>query len=220
MKVLRSMGSYKAPDPDGYQAIFFKNSWRVTGPAVYGFVSEIMQGGEIPVEAAEALLVLIPKEMKPSSMRGFRPLSLSNIVYELISKLIVSRLKKAWSVLISPFQASFVSGCQAFDNVVLCQEFVHSIRYTKAKRGSIIIKLDLEKAYDRLEWNFIESTLHDAALPSKLVSAIMRMVTTGSCRLIWNGKKTNVTKPTRGLRQGDPMSPNSSYSVWRSWAIG
>lgn len=140
-------------------------------------------------------------------MKGFRPLSLRNIVYKLISKLIVNRLKEAWRVLISPFQVSFVPGRQSIDNVVLCQEFVHSMSHTKARRGTIIIKLDLDKVYDWLEWSFIEGTLRDAALPEELVSMVMRMVSTGSCRLVWNGEKTDAIKSSRGLRQGDPMSP-------------
>lgn len=83
---------------------------------------------------------------------------------------------------------------------------MHSMRFTKAKWGSIIIKLDLDKAYNCIKWSFIKSTLRDAALPSELVSVIIRMVTTGSSRLICNGEKTDVTRPTRGLRQGDPTS--------------
>lgn len=184
VKALRSMGSYKAPRPDGYQAIFFKSAWNVTGHAVLEFVRKLMRGGEIPFGAAEAFLVLIPKETKPSSMKGFRPLSLCNIVYKLVSKVIVSRLKGAWSSLISPYQASFISGRQALDNMVLRQEFVHSMRHTKARKGSVIIKLDLEKAYDRLEWDFIESSLRDAAIPPELSIVIMRMMRTGSCKLI------------------------------------
>lgn len=135
------MGSYKAPGPYGYKAILFKNSWCVTGAAVYAFVREIKRGGEIPIVVAEALLVLIPKEMRPCSMKGFRPLSVCNIMYKLISMVIVSGLKKAWSILISPYQASFVPGRQALDNVVPCQEFVHFMGYTKARKGTVIIKL-------------------------------------------------------------------------------
>lgn len=99
--------------------------------------------GVLPKEAAEAALVLIPKEAKSCNIRGFRPLSLCNVSYKLVSKVIVNRLKLLKKELISPCQASFVPGRQGLDNAVICQEFVHTLRYTKARRGTAIIKLDL-----------------------------------------------------------------------------
>lgn len=70
----------KAPGPDGFQPIFFKRTWEITGQAVHSFVHGVLKGGEVPLEALEALLVLIPKEMKPSSIKGFRPISLCMVV--------------------------------------------------------------------------------------------------------------------------------------------
>lgn len=96
-------------------------------------------------------MVLILKEGQDESLKGFRPLSLNNSVYKLISKVIVNRLKEVWKTLISPNQAGFVLGRCSTNNVVLCQEFVHHMRTTKARRGSVMLKLDLEKAYDRIE---------------------------------------------------------------------
>lgn len=81
------------------------------------------------------------------------------------------------------------------------------MKKTKAKSGSVLIILDLKKAYDRIEWEFLEDTLLDAGLPGGLVAVIMRLVSAGSCRLIWNGESTNVIRPSRGLRQGCPVSP-------------
>lgn len=100
---LRGMGSYKAPGPNGYYAIFFKRSWHLTRTDVHSFLKGILEGGEIPEGAAEALLLLRPKETKPSTMRGFRPLSLCNTVYKLASKRIVNRLMEVWKGLIAPY---------------------------------------------------------------------------------------------------------------------
>lgn len=157
--------------------------------------------------ATQALFVLIPKEMKPSNMRGFRPLSLCNTIYKLISKILVNRLKEAWRGLILTFQASFVLGHQSTGNVILCQDFVHSFRSTKARRGAMILKVDLEKAYNCLEWPLIEESLLDAGLPIELVGVIMWMISSGSCKLMWNGNATDVIRPSRELRQGFPLSP-------------
>lgn len=70
----------------------------------------------------------------------------------------------------------------------------------------MIIKLDLEKAYDRIEWSFVRDTLQDVGLPGNLIGAIMKCVTSGTCRLLWNGEETKTFKPSRRLRQGDPLS--------------
>lgn len=201
------MGSYKAPGPDGYQAIFFKNSRHIIGRGVHSFVRGAMKGEQIPASAKEAIFVLILKEAHPTSIKGFRPLSLCNVTVKLPSKIIANKLKGALKSLIAPSQTCFVPGRQGIENAIPCQEIVHSFRYTKPKKGSVIIKVDLGKAYDRLEWSFIRSSLDDAGFPPNLSDVIMHLVSDGSCRHFLNGDLTYEIKPTRGLRQGDLLSP-------------
>lgn len=78
---LKGMGSLKASSPDGFESIFFKKTWERIGPAVFAFVNGVFKGEEIPMEATEALLVLIPKEENPASIRSFRPISLCNVCF-------------------------------------------------------------------------------------------------------------------------------------------
>lgn len=170
------MGSLKALGLDGYQPLFFKSIWDLTGQALHQFTQEVLRGEEIPLEAAEALLVQIPKEKRPSTIRGFKPISLCNVNMKVVSKMIVNRLKEVLCGIISPNQALFMPGRQTINNIVNCQKIVHSIRYSKAKRGGMVVKLNLEKAYDRLEWNFIENTLRDALIPNKLIDVIMSLL--------------------------------------------
>lgn len=70
----------------------------------------------------------------------------------------------------------------------------------------MVIKLDHEKACNRMEWSFIEDTLTDASFPSNLINIIMKCISGGFCRLLWNGKATHSTQPSLGLRQSDPLS--------------
>lgn len=121
-RALMGMGSFKAPDPDGFQPIFFKATWETTGEALYNFTREVLEEEDIPVEAAKVLLVLIPKEETPSTTRSFRPLSLCNVSKKVVSKMIVNRLKGVLSELISPNQALFVPDRQGSDNFIICQE--------------------------------------------------------------------------------------------------
>ena len=81
------------------------------------------------------------------------------------------------------------------------------MRYKKGVEGWMAIKVDLEKAYDRLRWDFIEGTLKDAGLPSKFVQAVMLCISSCSMQILWNGQNIEDLIPTRGVRQGDPLSP-------------
>lgn len=94
--------------------------------------------------------------------------------------------------LIALCQASFVPGRQGVDNVVIYQEFVHTMRYTKARKAASVVKVDLEKAFNRLEWSFIAETLEDAEMPSKIYDVIMQVISKVSCSLLWNGDATNI----------------------------
>lgn len=197
---------YKALGQMATRLFFFKRLWHLVGEEVHLFVKDILEGGVLRAELAQAMLVLIPKDPKPTSMRGFHPIILCNTLYKLVAKILEDRLKDVWSILISPYQTSFIPGRRSSDNVILCQEFIHSFRYTRAKKGAIMIKVDLEKAYDRLEWSLIEESLIDAGIPNNLTKVIMSLVTSSSCRLLWNGDIANEIKQSRGLRQGCPLS--------------
>lgn len=77
----------------------------------------------------------------------------------------------------------------------------------KARKGAVVTKVDLEKAYNHLEWSFIAHTLEDSGMPGKICDVIMQLILKGSCCLLWNGDATNIIKPRRGLRHRDPLSP-------------
>ena len=129
------------------------------------------------------------------------------MAYKLITKCIVNRLKRVLPELISPFQSSFIPGRQITDNIIIMQELLHSMRRKAGAKGWMAIKLDLEKAYDRVRWTFLHETLSQMHLPRNLVEVIMRCVSSSSLSVLWNGEHTSYFKPSRGIRQGDPLSP-------------
>lgn len=81
------------------------------------------------------------------------------------------------------------------------------MRYRSTKKGMMVVKIDLDKAYDQLNWSFIELTLRVAQIPDSLDSTIMDCITSSEMAFLWNGSKTDTFKPTRGIRQGDLLSP-------------
>lgn len=162
---VRAMGKYKAPGPDGYQPIFYQQCWDVVGDSVTKFVLDFFETGNLPIGTNDVLLVLIAKVLKPERITQFRPISLCNTLFTAITKAMVMRLKLLMPSLIGPAQSSFIPGRLSLDNIVVVQEVVHSMRRKKGKKGWMLLKLDLEKTYDRIRWDFLEDTLRAVKLP-------------------------------------------------------
>ena len=100
-------------------------------------------------------LVLIIKVDHRTSINQFCPISLCNVAYKVISKILANRIKPLFSKFICPTQAAFVPGRSIHDKTIIIQEVIHSMNRKKGKGGLMAIKLDLEKAYDKLSWDFI-----------------------------------------------------------------
>ena len=202
-----SLGASKAPGPDGFHALFFQKFWEHVKLKVCDFVKKIFQGQLSCENIHQTFLCLIPKISTPEYMSQFRPIGLCNVIFKVITKVVVHRLKPLMPSLIKPNQSSFVPGRQISGNIIIAQELIHTMKNKKGRKGYMVIKLDLAKAYDRLRWGFIHDTLIDVGLPENLRTVIMDSITTVSMQVLWNGRPTESFKPTRGVRQGDPLSP-------------
>lgn len=93
------------------------------------------------------------------------------------------------------------------DNIIVAQELIYTMNHLKGKRGFMAIKVDLEKAYDRMSWDFIEKTLSLAHFLTLMIRIIMRCITTPTYRVLWNGEPSKKISSSRGIRQGNPISP-------------
>ena len=131
--------------------------------------------------------MLILKCKSPESLYNYWPISLCNSVYKLVTKIIVGHLRHLLPSLVSPLQTAFVHSRKGVDNAILVQEIVHSMSRRKGRTGLMAIKIDMEKAYDRLEWSFIRDTLKFFNFPNHLISLIMSCVSTSSISVLVNG---------------------------------
>lgn len=104
----------------------------------------------MPKEVNSSLIILIPETPNPSSTNNYRPISLCNVVYKIISKLLVAKIQPLLHKLISPCQFAFIPRRWTAKNQLIIQEMLHSFKVRKVKIGFMAIKLDLQKAYDKV----------------------------------------------------------------------
>lgn len=206
-KALLSMGNFKSPCPDGFHSIFFKSHWSHIGNSIHKLVLDCFANPSSIKDINQTVVSLIPKCEDPSEVSQLRPIALCNVSYKIISKIISNRLKTFLPYIVSPNQSSFIAGRSSVDNILVMQEALHSLNLLKGNKGYMVIKLDLEKAYDRLEWSFIMESLGMLNIPLPIRDLIFQCISTSSLSVNWNGNKTGSFSASRVLSQGDPISP-------------
>lgn len=143
------IGALKSPGPDGIPALFFQKYWHVVAPTITNMVNEAFTTGIFPAEINHSFITLIPKVDNPEVVTQLRPISLCNTTYKIIMKCMVNRIRPLLDSLISPFQSSFLTGRSTHDNILLTQEVMHRFKHYQGRKGSMLLKIDLEKAYEK-----------------------------------------------------------------------
>eukprot|EP00253_Pinus_taeda_P014791 PITA_14791 len=202
---MKNMGKDKSPGPDGWTIELFLHFFDLIGSEITEVVEESRLKGEIYRPFNSTFIALIPKKDEPETFEDFRPISLCNCIYKIIAKVIASRLVPILSKNISMEQFGFLEGRQIHEAIGVAQEVIHSIKQKKTK-GSIL-KIDLSKAYDRINWLYLRLFLTHLGFNYSFVSWIMGCITNVSFVVLINGVASPFFKSQRGLRQGCPLSP-------------
>eukprot|EP00253_Pinus_taeda_P029073 PITA_29073 len=204
-EAMAQMKEGKAPGPDGFTTTFFHAFWDMIKKDVWEIVEESRALRWILPSFNSMFIALIPKEENSMTPDKFRPIALCNVIYKVISKVAANRLKTLLPMLVSPEQSGYVEGRQILDGIILSNEIIHSLKLSK--QAGMLLKLDLSKAFDKLSWTYIHHMLIAFGFYSSWVGWIMSLITSSHFSILVNGFPSCPFKPSRGIRQGDPLSP-------------
>ncbi|KAA3486186.1 reverse transcriptase [Gossypium australe] len=202
------MGATKALVEGGFPALFFQKYWHIIGEEVSSFCLQHLNGGMEVSSINNMHIVLIPKKANPTNLSQFRPISLCNVINKIMAKTIANHFRKVLEQCIDGAQSAFVLGRLISDNVLLAYEILHTLKRKKlGKKGWMAVKLDMSKAYDRVEWSFVQEIMRKMGFDPNWINSIMNCIAAVSYSVVLNGHAGDIFHPSRGLRQGDPLSP-------------
>jgi hypothetical protein len=195
---LFQIGPLKAPGPDGFPARFLQRNWYLFKADVILAVQKFFSDGIMPEGVNDTTIVLIPKKDDPAELKDFRPISPCNVIFKVVSKCLVNRLRPLLQDIIAPMQSAFIPGRLITDNALIAFECIHAIQTgPDARRKFCVYKLDMAKAYDRVDWRFLEGVLAKLGFHRQWVQWVMACVTTVRYSIRFNGNMLDSFSPSR-----------------------
>ncbi|KAL0411037.1 UNVERIFIED_CONTAM: hypothetical protein Slati_3693400 [Sesamum latifolium] len=213
-EVMFDIAEDESPGPDGFSSRFFKAAWSVVGAEVTKAVKEFYSMGCLLKQVNAIVLELIPKVELPSEVANYRPIACCNVIYKVITKIMVTRTKGVLQKLIDSSQNAFVPGRSISDNILLAQELFSEYNQMRLP-PRCALKIDLRKAYDTVEWGFLTATLKLFNFPTVFIRWVIECVSTASYSSSLNESIHGYFSGTRGFRQRDPLSPNYLCLSWK-----
>lgn len=185
-RALFDIPKHNSPRPDGFGYYFFMHCQDVIKENLVETATNVFSGTPLPQFYSSAFIVIVPKEEKPSSFAKVRLISLCSVSYKVVSKIIVNRLNPILAKVVSKEQGAFIRGYNIHENITVAQEMLHSIN-SKLQCSNVMIKVDMSKTYDRLEFSFILEVLQVLRFSTKLRQLISNCITTPYFFIFMNG---------------------------------
>jgi hypothetical protein len=195
----------KAPGPDGFPAEFYQTIWETIKVDLLDLF-HCLHAGQLELFRLNfGEIVLLPKVNEAERIQQYRPICLLNVSFKIFTKVATLRLNTVADHVVRPSQIAFMQGRTILDGVVILHETVHELHYKKL--NGVILKLDFEKAYDKVKWSFLHQTLRMKGFSDEWRSLIDSFVSGGSVAIKVNDDVGTYFQTLKGLRQGDPLSP-------------
>ncbi|GJS59119.1 RNA-directed DNA polymerase, eukaryota [Tanacetum coccineum] len=198
-------GSDKSPGPDGFTFGFYRRYWDTIENDVVDAVSYFFNVGMFPKGGNASFIALIPKMQDARVVKDFRPISLIGSVYKIIAKILANRLVGVLGDLIHEVQSAFIANRQILDGPFILDELIHWCR--SKNKQAMIFKVDFEKAYDSVRWDYLDDVLNKFGFGSKWRKWIRNCLVSSKGSILVNGSPTSEFYFRKGLKQGDPLSP-------------
>ncbi|GJS26798.1 RNA-directed DNA polymerase, eukaryota [Tanacetum coccineum] len=195
----------KSPGPDGFSFGFYRHFWSTIENDVLEAVNHFLTHGDIPKGCNSSFIVLIPKVLNANMVKDFRPISLIGSIYKIIAKILANRLVNVLDDIINEVQSAFIAERQILDGPFIINEVMQWCN-TK-KKQAVIFKVDFEKAYDSVRWDFLDEVLSKFGFGNKWRKWIQTCLNTSRGSILVNGSPTEEFQFFKGLKQGDPLSP-------------
>jgi hypothetical protein len=207
LQIIKIMRLTAAPGPDGLNVAFHRAAWPWIKQDIHKLVTDVYNSGDFPSSLNATEIVLIPKKAHANHVTDYRPISLTNVIYHLIAKSLAHRIKEELPDYIHHSQHAFIQGKRITDNIIIAQEIVHSFNLKSFNQEAFMLKIDLAKAFDRIEWSFVLDALRSKGYHGHFIKLVHTCISTTSFSINVNGEAEENFQATRGIRQGCPLSP-------------
>lgn len=203
---IKLMQSGKSPGPDGYPVEFFKKFSDSLAPLLLEMFEDSLKKGALPLTLTQASIsLLLKKDKDPTNCSSYRPISLLNVDAKILAKILAGRLETVLPTIISEDQTGFIKNRHSFANIRRLLNIVYS--HSSDIKPEVVISMDAEKAFDRVEWNYLFLTLEKFGFGEKILAWIRLLYTSPQACVVTNHSRSKYFSLTRGTRQGCPLSP-------------